>query len=182
MEGCVQQTHIERQYSTFENPTEQHSVNVGVARAGDPLEKDILIMFGNDRGNHWYAVVIDRRPRPFEIICFDSGSVTSTAFLNERGQFAIMFINQFRSYVISQLKLSWAPVTIYASDFRIRDGFSVRQKNGFDCGVYSLFNVERYLLNKDHQVFQQNTLPLVRAKILMDLYVFGNSTGILDDI
>ena len=60
--------------------------------------------------NHWYAVVIDRRPRPFEIICFDSGSVTSTAFLNERGQFAIMFINQFRSYVINQLKLSWAPV------------------------------------------------------------------------
>ena len=89
MEGCVQQTHIERQYSTFESPTEQHSVDVGVARAGDPLEKDILIMFGNDRGNHWYAVVIDRRPRPFENICFGSGSVVSGEMFLRKGNFII---------------------------------------------------------------------------------------------
>ena len=183
MQRCVQQTHVERQYSVFSPRSDNHTVELGVERAGDPMDKDILIMFGNDRGNHWYSVILDKRPGRCEIVYYDSGAGSSSTrtTVEERCLFTLRFVNDFRAYVIKTFKFSWGPASLSASTFQIRDGMSVRQSNAFDCGVFSLFNVERYLSQRDHRVFGQNTMPLIRAKIIIDLYAFGNSTDLIDD-
>ena len=53
-----------RQYATDNaNTVIEDSATI----AGDPLQHDIITMFGND-GAHWYSILIDNRPNIKEVM------------------------------------------------------------------------------------------------------------------
>ena len=57
-ESTIQQRYVCRQYTTEDaNSIVEDSATI----AGDPLQHDLITMFGND-GSHWYSILIDNRP------------------------------------------------------------------------------------------------------------------------
>lgn len=53
----------ERFTRLFEFKTLPFDKRNAVRNAGDPLEHDIIVCFGNESNNHWYSVVVDNRPQ-----------------------------------------------------------------------------------------------------------------------
>merc|ERR1711937_555755 len=66
----------------------------GARVAGDPLQHDIIVAFGNERA-HWYAVLIDNRFGNNKVVYYDSGSYTKRQMV-ARCTFHLRFINDFR--------------------------------------------------------------------------------------
>ena len=53
----------------------------------------------------------------------------------------------------------------------IMDGLSPKQSNAFDCGVFALANVERYLINQTNfPPVSQSLMKLYRCRYLKKLY------------
>ena len=76
------------------------------------------------------------------------------------------------------LHLQLAEDTIDESTHIIVDGVSAQQLNSFDCGVFAMANVERYVLD-DYTLISQNTMKLYRCRYLSQLYELGIAVGVV---
>ena len=176
----IDSAHTERQYSVLMPQDYNHSHQTALSLAGDPFEKDIIIMFCNDRSSHWYLIIVDLRRHT--IMLFDSGAF-SRSELNERCSFAINFLNDLRSYVMSnyrQISFTWDRSTplLSETDFHYVDGQSCKQGNGFDCGVFAMINGDRFVRNMDNKRFAQNYMPLVRVMLIRNLFSFAMAADV----
>ena len=181
----IQSTHREKQYSQFMDEDYEHSIVAALEFAGDPLDKEVIIMFCNDDNNHWYVLILDRRPNKMCVLHYDSQTRDRSSHRNtevwerrvkERCSFMIKFINDLRSYIQrSYNSLNWDARALKEADFSARfiDNESNEQKNGFDCGVYSMMNAESYIRNWDHTTFNQHIMPVFRIKYINELHAFA---------
>lgn len=68
------------------------------------------------------------------------------------------------------------------TDYEIVDGASNKQKNGFDCGVFSFANLEKHLTfgqNDSTLEVTQELMKLYRCRQLYKLYIQGLLVGLL---
>ena len=100
VEEYIKPTHTEQQYSEFMPVNYEHSIQAGIEVAGDPYDKDLIIMFSNETSTHWYLTILDKRPDKMCVVHFDSGSIPRNG-LKTRCSFLIQFINDFRAHVKS---------------------------------------------------------------------------------
>ena len=52
----------------------------------------------------------------------------------------------------------------------IMDGLSLKQSNAYDCGVFALANVEKYLHQTNFPPVSQSLMKLYRCRYLNKLY------------
>jgi Ulp1 family protease len=66
-------------------------------------------------------------------------------------------------------------------DYTVVNGRSSMQTNGFDCGVFSLMNVEKHLTNRpvNHPIIQQ-LMMLFRLRILNRLLHQSIELGLVE--
>ena len=178
----IRNTYAEEQYS--KHPQENQVDGIydmvkGFKSFGDPLTKDVIIIFCNDHSLHWYLLIVDLRPiRPikWKIIHYDSSYRPNVSVLRERCEFVIRLINDLRRKVRTSPEyraFQWIKrKPLREDDFEFIEGMSVQQTNGFDCGVYACINAECYLTGEDHHKFHANAIPLMRIKYIRDIYSF----------
>ena len=53
----------------------KHSIKKGIEEAGDPYDKDVIVMFSNELNSHWYLTIMDKRPDKMCVVHFDSGVI-----------------------------------------------------------------------------------------------------------
>ena len=177
-------THTAVQYSMDKDSDaleDGHTVYKGFERAGDPLSKDIIYTFGNDSElGHWYCIVLDKTQSNLQpsVTLFDSGSGCLTVRqVKQRCSFIIKFINSLSLYGQISLGQPWTMPQLQINDFQFINGRSAKQKNGFDCGVFSLLNAESYLMGHDHHIFEQNSIPYMRLHIMKNIKEFIMFSG-----
>ena len=177
-------THTERQYSQFMNKNYKHSIQKGIEEAGDPYDKNVIVMFCNDGNTHWYLTILDRIRMC--IVHFDSGVIPPNG-LQTRCSFLINFVNDFRDHVKREYSLNWPEIKKFTdADFQFKDGNSVKQKNSFDCGMYCMVNAESYITNCNHEIYTENVMPLARMIAIQSLLTIASTDyfpfKIIDDI
>ena len=129
---------------------DNHTPEKGLEVAGDPLNKDMIFTFGNDAAfGHWYCIVLDKREhvQPPTVTLYDSGYF-SPGDVRERCSFFVKFLNALNRYGRSVYSFQWSHNQFDEHDFSFIGGRSVRQQNGFDCGIYALLNGECALLTR----------------------------------
>ncbi|KAL5272240.1 hypothetical protein ACHWQZ_G000453 [Mnemiopsis leidyi] len=137
-----------------------------IIKCGDPLEHELIAMVGNT-GSHWYAVVIDNRTR--QIVHYDS-MVCSPSIMENRCRVHQRLIRDFRIYIRSTYRI---PIddTLSTEGYSFIDGNSHLQTNSYDCGVFSLMNIEKYMTNRpSYHPIAQPLMKLYRLRILNRLY------------
>eukprot|EP00116_Pleurobrachia_bachei_P000142 sb/3460404/ len=137
---------------------------------GDPMDKDIIALIGNPSTNHWVMTIIDNRPSHKTISYFDSGRYQRQD-VAERCLYYLKGLQIYRK-TISDLGVQLNPVSVNLRTHAIQDGGSVRQENSFDCGVFTLVNLELYLAGLPMTTVSPGKLPLYRANILARLLEF----------
>ena len=60
----------------------------------------------------------------------------------------------------------------------IVDGMSSKQTNSFDCGVFCLANLEKYILGGNFPHVTQSLMKTFRCRYLFELYSMGNDIGL----
>ena len=179
----IRSTHTAQQYSEFLSDEYVHSFQNAIDFAGDPLARDIIINFCNDSTEgHWYLLILDQRAgRNKSVTMYDSGWGSSEHVLGERCAYLVDFINNFRSHVTSSYPetIHWPQRKLRVRDFQFKDGKSQQQRNGFDCGVFSLLNAESYIRSWDHKIWRQNALPLFRIRAIWNIKAFSILTNML---
>ena len=181
----ISNTHEEWSYSTRPQFTDTtYDAVKGFRSAGDPLTKDVIILFCNDFSMHWYLLIVDLRPlrpRKWKIIQFDSSYSPNNDVLRERCNFVIRFLNDLRNKVATSPEyraFDWRKRSpLRENEFEFIDGMSVQQTNGFDCGVYACINAESYVNGEDHNKFHANSIPLMRIKYIRDIYSFRRNSN-----
>jgi len=137
--------------------------------AGDPLQHDVIVSFGNE-SVHWYAIVIDNRLGQRKIVYYDSGGYNKRSMI-ARCNFHLQFVNDFRSrYLRGVLGMQLEDTHINCQTHPIMDGLSLKQSNAYDCGVFALANVERYLNHTNFPPVSQSLMKLYRCRYLSKLY------------
>ena len=58
------------------------------------------------------------------------------------------------------------------------DGESARQRNAFDCGVFALANVERYVCQPDLPPVSQSLMKVYRCRYLNKLFNLARDIGV----
>ena len=110
------------------------------------------------------------------ITVYDSGHGISERMLIERYTYLVEFINDYRNHVIPECPaLSWPssqPLEVH--EFTAIDGKSQKQRNGFDCGVFSMLNAECLVRSWDHTRISQKSIPFMRLKIIRDIVRFAS--------
>ena len=73
----------------------------------------------------------------------------------------------------------WTHSFLKESDFTFRIGVSVRQLNGYDCGVFALLNAECSLKrpNVNNRIFDQRCIPYIRTIFIKNLIHFPIACG-----
>ena len=174
----IQSAHAAIPFSSYFYSRNQYSIKAGLEFEGDPLERDMIINFCNDRNNHWYLLVMDTRSCPMTITHYDSGSF-STNNMEERGKYLVRFLNLFRNNASAVYQLNWqVRPHSRAEDYIVRNGESVRQGNGYDCGVFSLVNAECAVRGWDHSRLEQTTIPFMRLRLIREIVSFLDRAGV----
>ena len=117
-----------------------------------------LFLFPLCRSNHWTLVSVDfiqRRIRHFEPMS---------------GQPDIAILDKIRLYLNYQVILRDYPRNILQPLFTHKEPLLglQRQKNSYDCGVFTMMFARSIILDKPMD-FQQKHMPLIRRKITMEL-------------
>ena len=148
-------------------------------QAGDPLSHDFIVLFGNDDNKHWYAVLIDNRVGIKKTVYLDSGEYNKQQ-MTARCNDVHSIINDFREYlrVVLINVLNIPANKISRRSHPIEDGRSRRQTNRFDCGPYALINCQLYTSKTDHRHVTPETLPLIRAWLLYQLYLYKTEDSV----
>ena len=166
-----------REYSEFMGDDYVHSITNAIEFSGDPLDRDIIMNFCNDRGVHWYLLILDQRENHKSVIMFDSllGRGSSEHILGERCAYLIEFINNFRNTVRRTYPhtVRWSSRRLRVRDFQFINGVSQQQRNGFDCGVFSLLNAKSFIRSWNHNMWEQNSIPFGRLMAIWNLIAFG---------
>ena len=144
-----------------------------VQEAGDPMSHNIIALIGNP-GNHWLLIIIDNRPNRMEVIYFDSAYYKSQTMIS-RCRFYMRVVERYRLFISKNYGVALKSVNLDETTHVIKNGKSARQKNGFDCGVYAIANVELYLSGLDTKIVSQNKLPLIRGAVLSEILNFYNN-------
>ena len=75
--------------------------------AGDPLQHNICVMFGNEDGNHWYTVILDNREGRKMVLYLDSAANYTTTDVQRRCSFHVDIVNDFRKlYLRDELNMA----------------------------------------------------------------------------
>ena len=172
--GHIFGTHALEHYSIHPKDDYEHSITNGLRYAGDPATKAHIIMFCNDGGIHWYLLAVDMGKR--KVFHYDSGAYVQ-GDVSDRCTFIIQFVNDLRQEVFNNPEYSsirWDTdiPALNPKQFGFEDAKSVRQPNGFDCGVYAMINAESYLQNGDHSIFEGNSMPFMRMVCMSQLREF----------
>ena len=136
-------------------------------------------MFGNDTETHWYLVIVDNRDGRKGVIYLDSSFQHNTTILDRRCQYHVTFINWFRAYLRDSLGMAIPDIDFSRYTHPFRNGLSVQQRNGFDCGVFALINCKRYIFDQPYQALRQASIKLIRAKIISELLEYGVQSGLV---
>ena len=172
--GHIHGTHAMEHYSIRPKAQYEHSISAGLKYAGDPILKDRIIMFCNDVSTHWYLLILNISER--KALHYDSGAYIDND-ISERCKFIINFVNDLRDEVFRNSEYStfgWDRnlPALNPHEFDFEDAKSVRQQNGFDCGVYTMINAESYLKSADHSIFKKDSIPFMRMVCMSLIYDF----------
>ena len=92
----------------------------------------------------------------------------------------IDIMNDFRDYLRTNSNLHIRPFVFTEQSHPFVDGNSNRQRNGYDCGVFALKNVEEYILDRPFQLtVTQAAMKLLRCNIIFNMLRFAEDTGII---
>ena len=178
----ISNTHREQPYSETLPDEYVHTIANGISFAGDPLASDIITNFCNDSEmGHWYLLILDQRAGQHKTVTmYDSSFGSSGYILAERCAYLIEFINSFRNHVRHNYSdtIRWLSCSLRVKDFRFRNGGSQQQRNGFDCGVFSLINAECFTRAWNHNDWEPTSLPLFRLMAIWNLTAFSHRTGV----
>ena len=139
----------------------------------------MIFTFGNDAAfGHWYCIVLDKREhvQPPTVTLYDSGYF-SPGDVRERCSFFVKFLNALNRYGRSVYSFQWSHNQFDEHDFSFIGGRSVRQQNGFDCGIYALLNGECALQGRDNLIYEQNCIPYIRLNMIKNLREFFLLSG-----
>ncbi|XP_063690525.1 uncharacterized protein LOC134823112 [Bolinopsis microptera] len=150
------------------------TIKAHMDKYGDPMMHDIIVMVGNP-GAHWYTIIIDNRVR--QVVHFDS-LACSTARMKDRCSSHLRLVKDFRQYLREELQMEISQ-DLNTDDYSFVDGQSSIQRNSYDCGVFSLMNIEKYVIGRPlNHLIVQPLMKLFRLRILGKLYQQGVQQGL----
>ena len=153
-------------------------------RAGHPMDKDLIVVFCNPHNRHWFLIIVDNREGRKGVVFFDSGrgkSNISNIVIRKTCKKYIDFINNYSQYLSSTYKNITDPghrITPQSHPFI--NGKSTTQQNFFDCGVFTLANLDAYIHDQSPTLIQQEHMTAIRAHIMKRLLEHGQSAGYID--
>ena len=137
---------------------------------------DYIVCVGNP-GGHWYGVVIDNITR--SVIYYNSMATREAAVTRLCREY-INMITQYRIYLRDTLNML-VDTSLTPDDYQIINGQSERQSNAYDCGVFTIMNIEKYITGRyqQHPVCQQLS-KVFRCKIIFRFYQQALHLGLLE--